>query len=71
MDPYLFQCSFLTLLLPAPLLRIGGSLFHERLATARQVSSFYGTILGLNNVSFEVLPGITGLKDPMGQVRAR
>ena len=36
------------------------------IATARQVSSYYGTILGLNNVSFEVLPGITGLVGPNG-----
>ena len=36
------------------------------IASAAQVSSFYGTILGLNNVSFEVLPGITGLVGPNG-----
>lgn len=33
---------------------------------AKQVSSFYGSILGLNNVSFDVQPGITGLVGPNG-----
>ncbi len=33
---------------------------------ARELSCFYGIVLGLNNVSFEILPGITGLVGPNG-----
>ena len=33
---------------------------------AENLSRFYGVVLGLNNVSFEVRPGITGLVGPNG-----
>ena len=28
---------------------------------ARQVSRWYGLVMGLNHISFDILPGITGL----------
>lgn len=33
---------------------------------AKELSCFYGLVLGLNNVSFDVQPGITGLVGPNG-----
>jgi len=33
---------------------------------ANELSCFYGIVLGLNNVSFEIQPGITGLVGPNG-----
>lgn len=33
---------------------------------AKELSCFYGIVLGLNNVSFEIQPGITGLVGPNG-----
>lgn len=33
---------------------------------ARELSCFYGVVLGLNNVSFEIHPGITGVVGPNG-----
>jgi len=33
---------------------------------AKQLSCFYGIVLGLNNVTFEIQPGITGLVGPNG-----
>lgn len=33
---------------------------------AKELSCFYGIVLGLNNVSFEIHPGITGLVGPNG-----
>src|SRR3954462_8726503 len=36
------------------------------IAHAENVSRFYGMILGLNNVSFAIHPGITGVVGPNG-----
>jgi len=33
---------------------------------ARELSRWYGTVMGLNNVSFEIEPGLTGLVGPNG-----
>ena len=33
---------------------------------ARQVSRWYGLVMGLNHISFDILPGITGLVGPNG-----
>src|SRR5688500_2322856 len=36
------------------------------IAEGESLSRFYGMILGLNNVSFEIRPGITGIVGPNG-----
>src|SRR5687767_11524779 len=36
------------------------------IAEGRSLSRFYGMILGLNNVSFTIRPGITGIVGPNG-----
>lgn len=36
------------------------------LVEAKELSCFYGNVLGLNNVTFEIQPGITGLVGPNG-----
>src|ERR1043165_9404628 len=33
---------------------------------ARELSRWYGIVMGLNNVSFEIEPGLTGLVGPNG-----
>src|SRR5450759_5599472 len=33
---------------------------------ARELSRWYGIVMGLNNVSFEIAPGLTGLGGPNG-----
>ena len=33
---------------------------------ARELSRWYGLVMGLNNVTFEIEPGLTGLVGPNG-----
>jgi ABC-2 type transport system ATP-binding protein len=36
------------------------------LIQARELSRWYGIVMGLNNVSFQIEPGLTGLVGPNG-----
>ena len=36
------------------------------LIVAQELSRWYGMVMGLNNVSFEIAPGLTGLVGPNG-----
>ena len=38
---------------------------------AKNLSRFYGLVLGLNNVTFTIRPGITGVVGPNGRDRHR